>query len=175
MNILTNEQYEQEAKPILPKIFVDGDPYSESFLPHITQKVILYPCHETLETKVVDALVKAASIVGDIDCYLSQLWEPDQYGSHCYIPLSELLEFYTCSSEKARLVDLQFNYGSEFLLYPGSAKWVLLVSHEYFGLLGGSSEFIATFKQACHNLDQRNSCNKVYINYYYGYFNQSTV
>lgn len=51
MHILTNEQYEREAKPILRKIFVDGDPYRESFLPHITQKVILYPCHETLETK----------------------------------------------------------------------------------------------------------------------------
>ena len=86
---------------------------------------------------------------------MSQLWEPDQYGSHCYIPLSELLEFYTCSSEKARLVDLQFNYGAEFVLYPGSAKWVLLVSHEYYGLLGGSSEFIATFKQVCQNLDQQ--------------------
>ena len=160
MHILTNEQYEVKAKEILQKIFIHGDPYSDSFSPHIflthiTQKVILYPCHEILETKVVNALVKAASIIGDVECYLSNLWEYDQYGSHCYIPLSELLEFYTGSSEKARLIDLQFNYGSEYVLYSGNAKWGLFVSHEYYGLLGGASDFISTFKQTCPNLNQQ--------------------
>ena len=155
MRILTDSQYEIEAKPILQKIFVNGDPYSESFLPHITQKVILYPCHEILEIKVVNALVKAALTIGDVECYLSNLWEYDQYGSHCYILLSELFEFYTCSSEKAKLIDLQFNYSQEYVLYSGNAKWFLFVSHEYYGLLGGSSEFITTVKQAFPNLEQQ--------------------
>ncbi len=155
MYILSDQQYKTYVEPIVYKIFVNGDRYKECFQPHITHKVILYPCYEKIEITIVSALEKGASIVGDTGCYLSFPWEFGTGLSNCYIPLSELVEFYTCSSEQAKFMSNQLAYSPEYTLLSENGKWGLTVSHEYYGLLGGSFEFITTFKQNCLNLDQQ--------------------
>ncbi|MGK7874025.1 MAG: hypothetical protein AB4426_12145 [Xenococcaceae cyanobacterium] len=154
MHTLSEAQYQAEAEPILRRVFVNDDPFEEPFSPNITGRIIIYPCYNYLETPLIDALIAAASSLGDTSCYLTQLWRDEKEPNHCYIPLLQLHEFYCCSSGNNKLIE-KIKLLSEYVIYSGQGKWGLMVSHEHHGMLGGSPEFIEAVYQVIPDLDRQ--------------------
>jgi hypothetical protein len=156
MYALTEEQYEIEAEPIFQQIFVKVDAFNKPFFPKIIARRIVYPLDNYLEQPFLEALIEAATKVGDIGCYLSVLWQFEGQPNNCYIPLSELLEGYTSPlSEKTIEGRLNMCIIPEYILYSAQGKWGLIVSDEHHGMLGGSSEFIEVFYKYLPNLDNQ--------------------
>ena len=155
MYILTDKQYQIKAEPILRKIFVKDDPFDKSFSQNISERIIVYPRYVDLDAILVKALIEEAYAIGDKGCYLSQLWIFDDDCNHCYIPLSELLEFYTAYSEKAKDIDFKLDRNVEYVLYSETGKWGLMVSHEHHGILGGFPKFMQVFKSFFPSYDKQ--------------------
>lgn len=157
MHTLTEAQYQVEAEPIFRLVFASDNQFGETFTPNITARRILYPLSFYLEQPFLQALIKAASSVGDTGCYLSRPWLDSNEPNHCYIPLSELLEGYVSSpgSEKLIGVQLEIELFTEYCLYSSQGKWGLLLCYDYYGVLGGSSQFIEQVRRVVPNLDEQ--------------------
>ncbi len=141
---LTEAEYKVQAEPILRKVFVNDDPFRETFSPNIIERVIVYPCDIDIEPPLLDGLIAAASSIGDKGCYLTQLWQSKGHVNHCYIPIQELLgnDGYFCEHEKLVEAGINMNYIAEYVMYLERGLWGVMVSHEHHGILGGSPEFI---------------------------------
>lgn len=158
MYTLSDEQFQQKIEPILRKVFVNNDPFDTPFSPNIISKMILYPCEIDLDHSLLNAIIKAASREGDSGCYLSQLWQfGDNYYYHCYIPLPELINFYTQPLEGERSIkaQLRIQMNPEYVLFSEHGTWGLMVSHEYHGLLGGSIKFMKTICEELTSLGEQ--------------------
>lgn len=157
MQILTDAQYQIEAEPILRKVFVNDDPFDNTFSPNITERLILYRCETYLEPDLVEGLVAAASDLGDTNCYLINLFRDDKKPNDYYLSLSELHDEYvgySCNNiptEEGLDIDLWI----EYVIYSAQGKWGLMVSHEHHGMLGGSSKFINKVREFVPNLDEQ--------------------
>ncbi|EAZ92768.1 hypothetical protein [Crocosphaera chwakensis] len=46
-------------------------------------------------------------------------------------------------------------FNAENVLYSPSGKWGLMTSHEYYGLLGGTHEFMDKIRRIIPNLDEQ--------------------
>jgi len=155
MYLVTDAQYEKEVEPILRKVFVNDYPVGNPFSCNMAARKLLYRCETFLEESLLKALIEAASSVGDSGCYLSQLWIFNDDRNHCYIPLDELLEAYNDSPDNKKAIDIQLNINmfSEYVLYSSQGKWGLMVSHEHYGILGSSSEFMEKIKSILPDID----------------------
>jgi len=154
MYTLSEEQYHLEAEPILRQIFVNDRTINKPFSTNITERVILYPCDEYLETPLLDALIAGASILGDTGCYLTQTWRNKNEVGHCYIPLSELRFGFDSFDEHIEVL-LGTQLGPEYVLYSSQGKWGFMLSIEHHGLLGGTSEFMECVRQLVPDLDKQ--------------------
>lgn len=157
MQILTDAQYQIEAEPILRKVFVNDDPFDNTFSLNITERLILYRCETYLEADLIEGLVAAASDLGDTNCYLTNLFRDDEKPNDYYLPLSELHDEYVGSScnDVPTEEGLDLTCWIEYVIYSAGGKWGLMVSHEHHGMLGGSSEFINKVREFVPNLDEQ--------------------
>lgn len=154
MRILSETEYQQQAQPILRRVFVENEPYDQPFSPSITERVIVFPCDIYPELLLIDGLVAAASSVGDTGCYLTQLWRSTDKPNDCYIPLLELREaYYSNPPSSNKHIDRIIELFPEYVLYSAQGKWGLMASHERFGVLGGLPEFMEAVRQIVPNLD----------------------
>lgn len=154
--ILTDEQDQLEAEPILRKIFANDDPFDNLFSLNISERLILYRCESYLEAELIEGLISAAFDLGDTHCYLTNLSpsiDPQTHiiePNHYYILLSELSEEQVGSSN-----NINFNFWIDYVIYSPQEKWGLMRSYEYHALLGGSAEFINKVREFVPNLDEQ--------------------
>jgi hypothetical protein len=155
MRTLTEAQYQVEAKPILREVFVNDDPFDNTFSPNVAKRLIVYRCGNYIEPDLIEGLIAAASDLGDTHCYLTNLFRDGKKPNDYYISLSELQEEYVSSSCNNVPIEerLDINLWIEYVIYSSQGKWGLMVSHEHHGMLGGSSEFINKIRQSVPNLD----------------------
>ncbi len=162
MYTLTEAEFRKEAEPILRKIFVNygDDPGNQSFSSAMTERRIIYPCGGSFDEAIpVEVLVSAASEVGDEGCYITSLWRSEDAPNHCFVSLSEMLVGY---SEKTgnddQMIGLNLGvdiYQLESVIYSAQGKWGIKMSHEYYGLLGGSPDFMAIIESSVPNLNMQ--------------------
>lgn len=169
MRILTEAEYQQEALPIMRRVFAENEPYKQPFSSLISEKVIVFPCEILPEPFLVNGLFLGATQIGDIGCYFSQLWRNENQPNDCYIPLSELREVcgslpstYQLANTEDLDVDLEsldlelhMNLLLENAFYSATGKWGFMRSHGRFGVLGGSLEFIEAVRQIIPDLDRQ--------------------
>ena len=159
MHTLTKDEFHLEAEPFLRKIFVNDNPFNEPFSSQVIGRTIIYPCEDENDLLIIQALINAALNLGDTGCYISLISiECPEYGpAHCYIPLSEFLEGYS-GTEEDRLIGPRLGinpYTLDSVIYSSQGKWGLMRSHERFGLLGGSPEFIEEIRGSVPDLDNQ--------------------
>lgn len=156
MDILTKAQYEAEAEPILRKVFVNDDPFDNTFSPNITERLILYRCEPYLEFNLIEGLITGASYLGDTHCYLrnlsssidpeTKIIEPQNY----YMLLSELYE-----EQVGAGLNIDFSFWIDYVIYSPQGTWGLMISHESHGMLGGSPKFINKIREFEPTLDNQ--------------------
>jgi hypothetical protein len=160
MYALTEAQYQIEAEPILRKVFVNDNPFGQPFSSNITQRRIIYYYKYGIEPPLTDALVAAASSVGDSGFYWSVLWrDKDVYHqtdeiNHCYVPFSEFVSIYV-EQDHEFFQKIQYFFILENVIYSPQGKWGIMFSHESFGLLGGIPEFVEIFEKLIPDLNQQ--------------------
>ena len=159
MHTLTKDEFHLEAEPFLRKIFVHDNPFKEPFSSQVIGRTIIYPCNGIIESPLLEALIRVAVDLGDTGCYISLISTGyPEYGlAHCYIPLSEFLEGYS-GTEEDRLIGPRLGinpYTLDSVIYSSQGKWGLMRSHERFGLLGGSPEFIEEIRGSVPDLDNQ--------------------
>lgn len=167
MRILTEMEYQQEAQPVFQQIFLRGS-MMQPFSPSITERVIIYRCELYFDPLLTQGLFAGATRVGDVGCYYTQLWRTQGKSNDAYIPLSELCEIFGVSSDHPWFsspdleVDLShldlekyINIVGENALYSATGQWGITSSHERFGALGGSPEFMEEVRRFVPNLDRQ--------------------
>lgn len=166
MRILSKTEYQQEAQPILRRVFNENKLYEQPFSSLITEKVIIFPCEDLADSLLVNGLCTGAIQVSDIGCYLTQLWHAEHQLNNCYISIPELQASYgdSITINKSSNVDLNLSRVDielymdiipDHLLYSATGKWGLMTSHERFGLLGGSHEFMEAVRRYVPDLDEQ--------------------
>jgi hypothetical protein len=157
MYLLTQTEFNLEAEPVLRKIFVNDDAFNEPFSSNVSARRIVYPCCQYIEPPLIDAIVAAASKLGDTGCYLYDLWAGKDRPSYCYIPFSKFFEAYLGAGNSDEFIGrkLGISLNLENVLYSPSGKWGIMISHERHGLLGGSVEFIEEISQAIPDLNRQ--------------------
>ena len=108
MESLTEAEYLSEAEPKLRQVFVHDDPFTHPFMPSVAG-LIIAPYKYIIEPPLTDAVIKAASSIGDQGCYLSLLWrnKDGTEPAHWYIPLSEFHDAYVGDEELTKLMMLE--------------------------------------------------------------------
>lgn len=159
MHTLTEDEFNLEAEPFLRKIFVHDNPFKEPFSSQVIGRTIIYPCNGIIESPLLEALIRVAVDLGDTGCYISLISTgyPEYGPAHCYIPLSEFLGGYS-GTEEDRLIGPRLGinpYTLDSVIYSSQGKWGLMRSHERFGLLGGSPEFIEEIRGSVPDLDNQ--------------------
>lgn len=156
MRILKKADYHQEAEPILRQVFVKDNPSEEVFADKIQDRKIIYRYKYEIDPNFAQALIEAASSIGDSGCYLSLLWQTARpnHANHCYIPFSEFWSTYV-EKENENYSKIRFFCVSENVLYSPQAKWGIMFSHEGYALLGGVSNFMAEISKLVPNLDSQ--------------------
>jgi len=156
MRVLTEADYYQEAEPILRQVFIQDNPIEEVFASGIEERKIIYRYKYEIDSTLAEALIDAASRIGDRGCYLSLLWKTSRpnYVNHCYIPFSEFWSTYI-NKENESYSRIRFFSVSENVLYSPQGKWGIMFSHEGYALLGGISGFMEKISNLLPNLDSQ--------------------
>lgn len=156
MYVLTETEFRAVAEPALRQVFVDEDAFAQPFSPNVAARRIVYPCSQYIEPPLADAILKAASNLGDTGCYLVDLWAPGET-DYFYIPFSEFVAVYFGSGASDKSLGYQTgrSLSSESILYSPQGLWGVLISHEWHGMLGGATTFIKDIYRAIPALDNQ--------------------
>ena len=158
MQTLTEAEYLSQAEPKLRQVFVHDDPFTRPFMSGVAERLIVAPYKYFIEPPLTDAVIKAASSIGDQGCYLSLLWrnKDGTEPAHWYIPLSEFHDAYFGDETSSRIACENSFFGlSESAIYSSQGRWGIIVTHEWFGLLGGTPEFISAIRSSVPNIEQQ--------------------
>ncbi|GAX35992.1 hypothetical protein [Nodularia sp. NIES-3585] len=164
MRTLTESEYQVEAQPKLRQIFAYDDAFTKLFAPDIPEKLIIAPYKYVIEPPLTNAVVAAASELGETGCYFSILWrwkDPQAkeaaQPSHWYIPLTEFHRAYVGNENYPPLITNEFPYFQmlEGAIYSSCGKWGIIVTHEWFGLLGGTSRFVEIIRSQIPHIDEQ--------------------
>jgi hypothetical protein len=151
--MLTKEQYQTGAKPILKQVFAIDDSEDVSFTQNISARRILYHNLDYyLGSALIDAVIRAAQKLNDSGCYISLLDTFTHQSSHCYIPLSEFSEAYNKGGLQHQL---GMDFWSDYVIYSSQAKWGILMTSARYGLIGGSLEFIEEIEADLPDLSEQ--------------------
>lgn len=152
MRVLTEADFQAELEPILRQVFSTDDPFGQPFTANIPARRIIHEYFYQIESPLLEAIVDAASSIGDSGFYFSTLWRPKdevtEEAYHWYIPFEEISTYVTGDDE-----GLGRSLILENVLYSPQGKWGVMMSHEHHGLLGGSQEFMEKVRQLVPNLD----------------------
>lgn len=147
MRILSTEEFQTEAEPVLKRIFVNDDPYDTPFAPDVESRLILFRYEYEMEQPLLDAVINTASKSGDDGFYVSiqgysKATEPNQ-PYHWYVAFSEIAAY------QSRVEPVTT------MIYSPNGLWGILGSHESHGLMGGSKSFIEAVKLRIPDIDQQ--------------------
>lgn len=166
MHTLTKEEFEQQAEPLLRQVF-KGNDETEPFVPHVEDRLLLYfPLGGNLERnhywekQLAEAISQAAQSISDTGCYLASSWEANitTYGGspknrYAYIPISELVEALTSSSNQV-WKQLNILEGLGFCLCSNTGSWGLLTTVDEYAFLGGTHEFMRVVRQVFPDIEE---------------------
>lgn len=156
---LTEKDFKAEAEPVLRQVFTSDNPFAmHPFAQTIPQRRVMfglkYDLKYVVSSSLLDALVSAASSVGDTGCYFTMLWRMNEEAkgefNHWYIPFSEISTYKRYDHE---IFGSAFN--AENVLYSPSGKWEIMTYHEYHGLLGGTHKFMDKIRRRIPDLEQQ--------------------
>ena len=153
MHILTETQYQAEAEPAFRLVFTTNNPSADEgvFTPNISSRKILHPCYSYVEPQsLMEAIIAAASNLGDAGCYILLTCELPGKPRHCYISLSEFAD-----PEISPETQLGLTFISDYFIYSERGKWGLALSGANYGLLGGSPKFIEEVRAGFPELDEQ--------------------
>ncbi|MBD1894036.1 hypothetical protein [Coleofasciculus sp. FACHB-129] len=173
MLILTEAEFRESAESSLRLVFLNDDPFNQRFAPDVPARRIIYEYFYRIEPPLLDAVVAAASRVGDTGCYLSNLWrnkEQPEHPNHWYIHFSEISAYIAADGKV-------FNNAltSENVLYSPQGKWGVMMSHEHHGLLAGTHEFMEEICRLIPDLDRQVYGFLDYWKYWYSQGNSADV
>lgn len=159
MQTLTEAEYQIKAQPMLRKIFVHDDPFVQPFSSTVQKKLIIAPFKYILESPLTSAVLKGALSVGDKGGFLTLLWrdkaatEP----AHWYIPLTEFYDAYVeDKNHQAWISKENFSFSlRESAIYSPQGKWGIILTHESFGLMGGTIEFFNIVYSVVPDIEQQ--------------------
>ena len=131
---------------IFSKVFVNNNPFEEMFTLEIESKIILCPTNGYyLTKKQFIALKQTNKIHGGNPFYLSEIegrpfatHDPCKQYPHHHMKLDNDTPYHAYNK-----IFIIF----ENALYASDGKWGIIISHEIHAVLGGSKEFISTFKE----------------------------
>jgi hypothetical protein len=159
MYALTEAEYLAKAKSNLRQIFVCDDPFTHPFRSNVTERLLIAPYKYAIEPPLTSAVIDAASSIGDEGCYLSLLWrnKASAEPAHWYIPLAEFYDAYVEDENHKALIAEENPYFSlrESAIYSPQGKWGIIVTHEYFGLLGCTAEFLSVIRFSIPEIDRQ--------------------
>ena len=153
MYILTGAQYQAEAEPAFRGVFATNNPSADDgiFTSNIVSRRILHPCYGYVEPQLLmDTIIAAAANLGDVGCYILLTCELPGKPRHCYISLAEF-----AAPEISPETQLGINFISDYFIYSERGKWGVALSGAYYGLLGGSPEFIEEVRAGFPGLDEQ--------------------
>lgn len=151
MYSLTEAEFKREAEPILRLIFDTNDPFDrQPFAPNIPEKKILFGFQYIVQQPLLQAVVTAASKLGDTGCYFSSLWwaSPDVL-YNWYIPFEEI---YTYSDDNSPISPVIL---SEQVLYSPQAQWGIMTTHTRHALLGSTKKFMEELGKLIPDIDDQ--------------------
>jgi hypothetical protein len=156
MKILNELEYQIQAESILRQVFTNDDPTENPFSVNIPERLIVSPW-DYMETKLIEAVIIAASNSGDRNCYLTNLGRYEGEANHYYISLAELHDKSALLSHVtgANQVILDIFYWRDYIIYSDRGLWGIMISHEDFAVIGGSSEFIYKLHELVPDLDRQ--------------------
>jgi hypothetical protein len=152
MYTLTEVQYRLESEPLLRKVFIKDDSFDSPFMSEVKSRRIIFDYHYLLNPPLTDAISSAGLKLGDKGCYISSLWRPGpEYGEpkepyHWYLSWSEFELYYEGYLD---------NTFGEHVLYSPQGKWGVMISHEHYGLLGGTADFVEEVSRNFPELDHQ--------------------
>lgn len=159
MRSLTESEFKSEAEPVLRRVFASDNPFDhQPFAIQIPVRRILFGLEYDLKfiirPPLIDAIVAAASSIGDTGCYFTALLRMNQEVNgefnHWYIPFAEISAYKKHDYEVFRSA---FNW--ENVLYSPQGEWGIMTSHEGHGLLGGTQEFVDEVRRRIPDLDEQ--------------------
>lgn len=156
MYIVDETEYLTKAYPALSQIFINDNPFNCPFSQKIRERKIIYRYNFEITEPLVNAVMVAASNLGDTGFYLALAGERTGYESisHVYINFSELSSLYIDKNHKDYETIENF-FLLENFVYSPQGLWGILLSHESFGLLGGVPEFIKTIERLVPNINRQ--------------------
>jgi hypothetical protein len=158
MRSLTEAEYLSEAEPLLRQIFVHDDLFTAPFNPSVSERLLVALYQYVIEPPLTTAVLNAASKIGDEGCYLSLLWKRNDGTAieHWYIPLSEFEDAYVDYNHPSWVgrENRCFNV-VESAIYSPHGRWGVAVTHEWFGLIGGTPEFVNEIRASMPDVDQQ--------------------
>jgi hypothetical protein len=150
MYSLSEAEFEIKAAPALRKVFVHEDPYDRPFASSVEARALLYPVSLTLgstEVPLLEAIVLAATKLGDLGFYLSIIERPTPQAQN------ELYHWHFSFTDMDAYLSLDYPSILEHTLYSPSGRWGLMISHEDHALLGGTWTFFKTMKKIIPGFD----------------------
>lgn len=157
MHILTDTQFRLEAEHLLRQVFVHDNAYEQPFAPNVPVRKVIYPCFGNFKEAVsIEALITAATEIGDTGCYISLGIVESGQPSHCYVPLPELYEGYAGKPGSDKLIGVQLGMYVHKIyttIFSDRGKWGILTAEDGLALLGGTFEFITILQRYIPNLD----------------------
>jgi hypothetical protein len=156
MRILNELEYQIQAESILRQVFTNDDPTENPFSVNILERLIVSPW-DNVKTKLIEAVITAASNSGDKNCYLANLGQYKGEANHCYMSLTELHDenAYLSYGTVVDGVNLDIFLWIDYIIYSDRGSWGIMISHEDFAVIGGSSEFICKLHELVADLDRQ--------------------
>ena len=152
---ITNIKQKQELKNEFLKVFKRIDPFSEIFKETIKERLILYPTNGYyLTNEQLEALIKAAIVVGDSKINISEVESESNCFTVSELDDSEQRKHWVVENPNEICQYNQLLLVLENSIYSPQGKWGLIVSHEDHAVLGGTSEFIESFKANYNKCDE---------------------
>lgn len=136
------------------KVFKNTDAFGKMFQENINSKILLYPTEGFyLTRKQFNALINTSKILGEESFYLAIVEGGFEENS-----MNESM-IYNFSPREISLDTSYENYLEnrivlENALFSKNGTWGVIISHEDHAVLGGSNEFIETFKTFYPNYDE---------------------
>ncbi|MBW4537528.1 MAG: hypothetical protein KME43_00125 [Myxacorys chilensis ATA2-1-KO14] len=159
MYSLNDCEFQVQAEPALQKVFADYASTGQWFSPTITARKVIYPCFSSFEEALpVDALVAAATALGDEGCYITLDWRALDEPNHCYIPLSELQESYAGEPGSEKLIGARLGmnvFGHYTTIFSANGKWGIKILEAGLAILGGVPEFMDILQTLVPSLDEQ--------------------
>jgi len=154
IQVLPEEEFQAKAEPALSRIFISDDPfYPQLFAEDVSARSLIYGYFYHIEPPLLDAVITAASALGDRGCYLTLLGRAPELRPevpcHWYIPFSKISAY--------REGDEVFGYALilQNVLYSPQGKWGLMMLTDGLGVLGSCSEFIEALRSQLPDLERQ--------------------